>query len=284
MIIVDQQKCTGCGLCQKICHEGCISIINGSSSKAVEVNHALCSTCTQCIAICPRQALSWDRVLPASCEKDQLPGARQVEELFKQRRTIRDFKPDRIERALLEEIVRIGSYAPTNNYHLRAIVVDDPNVLQRFDTVILRSVRLYYQAFFKSRWVFAVLRHLTPKVSLKQKVKLEHGLARGRAFETPPAAMVLVIGDRRILLSEISAHYALYTMILYAQARGIASRIQSAGPITLDKNNAARRTLGLAKHERILAALDLGYPAVRFRNKVEGKTLPIQWNGRSAYA
>ena len=28
-----------------------------------------------------------------------------------------------------------------------------------------------------------------------------------------------------------------------------------------------------------LGAFGLGYPAVRFRNKVEGKTLSIQWNG-----
>jgi hypothetical protein len=38
-----------------------------------------------------------------------------------------------------------------------------------------------------------------------------------------------------------------------------------------------RRRLGLGRHERILGQLDLGYPAVRFRNKVRGKALPVTW-------
>jgi nitroreductase len=81
-------------------------------------------------------------------------------------------------------------------------------------------------------------------------------------------------------MSEASAQYALYNMILYAQARGIGSRINAGGPITLDRSRAARRRLGLERQEHILATLELGYPAVRFRNKVEGKTMPMAWNGQ----
>lgn len=68
-------------------------------------------------------------------------------------------------------------------------------------------------------------------------------------------------------------------MILYAQARGIGSRINAGGPITLDRSRVARRHLGLGKREHVLATLELGYPAVRFRNKAEGKTMPVVWNG-----
>jgi nitroreductase len=109
---------------------------------------------------------------------------------------------------------------------------------------------------------------------------MEHGLARGRVSETLPAAIVFVVGDGRSLTSEASAQYALYNMILYAQARGIGSRINAAGPITLDRSRVARKRLGLERREHILATLELGYPAVRFRNKVEGKTMPVVWNGR----
>jgi hypothetical protein len=69
-------------------------------------------------------------------------------------------------------------------------------------------------------------------------------------------------------------------MILYAQAKGIGSRINGGVPLTLDRSKWARQRLELQKHEHILAALELGYPAVRFRNKVEGKTMSIVWNGR----
>ncbi len=89
-----------------------------------------------------------------------------------------------------------------------------------------------------------------------------------------------MVGDRRIALSEASAQYALYNMILYAQVRGIGSRLKGSGQIVLDRNKSARELLALQRHEHILGTLELGYPAVRFRNKVEGKTLPIRWNTR----
>jgi hypothetical protein len=45
----------------------------------------------------------------------------------------------------------------------------------------------------------------------------------------------------------------------------------------LDRNKKARKILGLNRHEHILGMLELGVPDVNFRNKVEGKTFPIQW-------
>jgi nitroreductase len=91
--------------------------------------------------------------------------------------------------------------------------------------------------------------------------------------------IVCIVGDKRVPLSEVSAQYALYNMILYAQAKGIGSRLKGIGQIIFDRNKSAKECLGLQKHEHILGMLELGYPAVKFRNKVKGKTLPIRWNG-----
>jgi len=68
-------------------------------------------------------------------------------------------------------------------------------------------------------------------------------------------------------------------MIFYAQAKGIGSCPWGNGPVFLDRAKAARKRLALQKHEHMLGALLLGYPAVKFANKMEGKTLSIQWNG-----
>jgi nitroreductase/NAD-dependent dihydropyrimidine dehydrogenase PreA subunit len=277
MIVVDVEKCGGCGLCARICHEQCIDLANRDEGVVAQVDHALCSTCTQCIAICPQQALSWNRVPPVAYDDSRLPTAEQLEELLKQRRTIRRFTEAKIDRAHIREIVGYGIYAPTNNYALRAIVVDDPATMEALDAIIMRYVSWAYTLLYRSPWVFNFLRAITPAVDLKTKVKMERGLASGRSMDTLPAAMVFVVGDRRILLSDASSQYALYNMILYAQAKGIGSRIKAAGSITLDRSRSARECLGLRRREHILATLELGYPAVRFRNKVEGKTMDIQW-------
>ena len=51
-----------------------------------------------------------------------------------------------------------------------------------------------------------------------------------------------------------------------------------------DRDKNIRKHLGLAKREHILGTLMLGYPALKFSNKVLGKTLPIEWNGVASMA
>jgi nitroreductase/NAD-dependent dihydropyrimidine dehydrogenase PreA subunit len=273
MIVVDKDKCAECGSCVEICHEHCMALIDDT----ININYELCSTCTQCIAVCPQQAISWDGVPPVAYDEARLPSPEQLDELFKERRTIRFFKEDKIDRTLLEEIVKYGIYTPTNNYDLRAIVVDDEEIIEALDRILLQSVSRIYNVVFKPKIVFNLIRRITPALDPKDKVKMESALERGHAFHHPPA-LVFIVGDKRIALSEASAQYALYNMILYAQAKGIGSSLWGSAPTFLDRSKAVRERLGLQKHEHILGALGLGYPAVKFANKVEGKTLDIQWN------
>jgi NAD-dependent dihydropyrimidine dehydrogenase PreA subunit/nitroreductase len=272
MVTLDTEKCTLCGLCVKICHEHCIAL----SDDTVSINHELCSTCTQCIAVCPQQALSWDSASPVAYDAARLPSPEQLDELFKERRTIRFFKKDRIDRALLEEIIAYGIYSPTNNYELRAVVVDDEEVIEEFDRIIMRFVSRIYKLFFKPKIVFNLIRRITPALDPKDKVKMESALERGHAIRKP-AAIVFIVGDSRIALSEVSAQYALYNMILYAQVKGIGSCLWGNARVFLDRSKAARERLGLQKHEHILGGLLLGYPAVKFANKVKGKSMSIEW-------
>ncbi|MBN1401380.1 MAG: nitroreductase family protein [Anaerolineae bacterium] len=276
MIVHDAAVCTLCGLCAEICHEGCLSVEGGRW----RIERSLCSTCAQCIAICPQRALSWDGVPPEPFASDRLPTPEALDELLKQRRTMRFFAGRPLERALVEEIVSYGVHAPTNHYGLRAIVTDDPAVMAELEEEVLRFVRRIYGLIFRPKPIVWLLRRLKGILPLipddKDKVKMEHTLAVGGDV-VKPAATVFLVGDRRVALGLESASYALYNMILYAQAHGIGSRLRGTGGIVLDKSRVARRRLGLGRHERIFGELELGYPAVRFRNKVRGKALPVTW-------
>ena len=274
MVTLDEALCIGCGTCAEICHEHCIDMVDGLPC----IDHELCSTCTQCIAACPEEALGWDGVVPMPFEPARLPSPAQLDELFKERRTMRHFRPKKLDRELVEEIVRYGIYAPTNNYNLRAILVDDQAVIDELEQINLRFVRRIYNLFYRPRIVFGLLGRLTPAMQEKDKVKIEAGLERERVFSHAPA-MVFVVGYKRIAHSEASAHYALYNMILYAQTKGVGSTISGGGKLALGGNKAAQALLGLEKGESILAILLLGYPAVRFRNKVNGKEMPVVWVG-----
>jgi len=274
MIVVDQEKCTGCGLCARICHESCIR----EAEKIVTIDELLCSTCTQCIAICPQRALSWDGVPPTSCDRAAIPSPEQLVELFKERRSIRFFEKQTIGREILEAIVKYAVYSPTNNYSLRLIVVDSPDAIDLIDQTVLGYVRRVYALMYRPRPVYWMLKGILNKRGAgdKVKVKIEHGLtSHGHSIHENTAAIVFVVGDARVPLSIDSAQYALSNVMYFAQVRGIGSCLWGNGRIFLNGNRVVRRKLGLRKHERILGSLLLGYPSVKFSNKVEGKTMPL---------
>lgn len=274
MVVLEREACVECGLCARICHESCIEMVDDHP----RIDEALCSTCTQCIAVCPQGALSWDGIASLPNDDARLPTPEQLDELFKQRRTMRHFEQDRpIGRDLIQEIASYGIYAPTNNYALRVIGVDDAAILTEFEGVIQRFVGIIYRMLYKPALMFRLLRLITPGMTATDKVKMAESIARGAVTELPAVA-ILIVGDARVALSRDSAQYALYNMILYAQTRGIGTRLKGTGPIFLDRSPRVRRRLSLGRHEHILGMVEMGYPAVRFAQKVMGKTLPMQWN------
>lgn len=271
LLVLDDAVCVGCGMCAMVCHNRCVALCGGTPV----INEALCDGCAQCVAVCPQRALSWDGVSPVPVDEANLPSAQELDELFKQRRSIRFFKEERIDRSVLSRTVRYGAYAPTNNHDMRAVIVDDREILETLEQAVVQFNSRMYRLFVKPRPVFALLRRIAPNVNPRVKAKLEG--RRSDSFH--PAAMVLVVGDPRIAFSEASAQAALDLMMLYAQIQGIGSCLWGAGRMVLNRNRDARRRLGLQGPERILGILLLGYPAVEFGNKVEGRTMPIVWNG-----
>ncbi len=80
IVKIDEEKCTGCGLCIPNCHEGALQIIDG---KAVLISDLMCDGLGACLGHCPegaleivkREAVAYDE---AAVMADMLPKGENV--------------------------------------------------------------------------------------------------------------------------------------------------------------------------------------------------------------
>ena len=73
MVFVDEDRCTGCGLCMEACPTGAISVTDG----VARIEQALCRECEVCLSACPPGAISAVRE-PIGTERPTPASARPV--------------------------------------------------------------------------------------------------------------------------------------------------------------------------------------------------------------
>ena len=78
MITINEEKCNGCGLCAKACHEGAIGMVDG---KAKLLREDYCDGLGDCLPACPMNAISFEeREAPAYNEAAVLAAKKAKEE------------------------------------------------------------------------------------------------------------------------------------------------------------------------------------------------------------
>src|SRR5512143_334271 len=119
-IDIDRDLCNGCGLCVTVCPTGTISLIEGKA--AVSGGESI--YCGHCEAVCPQAAIhvtaideEMSRYKTFTLEKQWLPPGKYntsvLVQLMASRRSCRCFTDQPVERAILEDLIKIGITAPS---------------------------------------------------------------------------------------------------------------------------------------------------------------------------
>ena len=77
IIHIDEEKCTGCGLCADACHEGAIDMVNG---KAKLVRESFCDGFGDCLPACPAGAISFEEREAPAYDEAAVKKSREKEE------------------------------------------------------------------------------------------------------------------------------------------------------------------------------------------------------------
>jgi len=126
---VDEKLCIQCGECAADCPAGVIHM----EEFPVFDEDGGCYRCQHCLAVCPSGAIS---ILGKDPEASQLlagtfPAPAQMSALIKGRRSVRRYRDDDVDAALIDELLDVAGYAPTgvNSQSVLFTVVKERTVM-----------------------------------------------------------------------------------------------------------------------------------------------------------
>lgn len=143
---VNEQECTGCGLCASTCPWGLIGVPEDGLPCLVKAAAKLCIICGHCEAVCPSGSLHLDdpRLDPAvHLSQDAGIEAERLGAYLRMRRSIRRYREEPVERAVIERIMDVVRYAPTgrNRQDVQWLMIHDTREVRRLTAMAVDWMR-----------------------------------------------------------------------------------------------------------------------------------------------
>ena len=263
---VDTDRCVSCGLCLSDCLPRALGM--DEEGHPYIKDERLCMHCHHCLALCPTGAISVDGHNPDASRRilNAWPQPEQLENLIKGRRSVRQYRPENVDPALLQQVLDVSAHAPTgvNARKLWVGVMDDMDRMQAFreDVYARLTDKALHNALPQCRRTafFAA----APRLWKEQGID---GIFRGAPH------FVLVGNAKDAPCQEQDPLIYLSYMELYAQSLGLGTTWCGLLYWCLPD-------LGLPETHSFQYAMLLGEPAIRYARTVEygpATVHRIQW-------
>ena len=249
-IIIDKDKCIGCGKCIKDCVSEKLKLVDGKAQFMYE----RCIQCGHCFAICPTDAVSM-RDYPDTENKAIVDmtefDAEKLLQAMKSRRTIRHFKDKAIDPADIDKIIEAGRYCPSGT-----------NAQDFAFTVITNSIPEIEKECVKFfRWG---QKAVTPFSSYIKNSTIDDN------FFFKKAPLIIVVSGK----GNTSACLASSYMELMAESLGLGVLYSGFFVAAAKLNPKIGAMLKLEKGYKPVTTLVIGYPDVKYerippRNKAK---------------
>ncbi len=275
-IDIDRELCNGCGLCVTVCPTDTISLTEGKAAVSGEES----ISCGHCEAICPQEAIrvtavdeEMSRYKTFTGEKQWLPPGKYstpaLVQLMASRRSCRYFTNRPVDRAMLEDLVKIGITAPsgTNSQSWTFTILPTRKAVTSFAEFIMSYfgrlnttaektlLRLFLKLIGKGE-LDAYYRGYYRKV--KEALKEWRGSGRDRLFYGSTAAIIIGSKPGASCPAE-DALLATQNILLAAHSMGLGSCLSGFAVTAMKRDPLIRQSIGIPSEEGVHAVIVFGY-------------------------
>lgn len=253
-VIIDKDKCIGCGLCSKVCVAHNITINNKKAGTITED----CILCGQCYAVCPKKAIAISGYdcgdEPIERQEDTRLNPDDILNVIRFRRSIRDFKGTEIPKEIIEQILEAGRLTHTarNLQDVSFVVLDkEKSRIEKMAVKVFRTVK--------------------PIASLFIPMARNRTIDDHFFFFNAPVAIVILAKDKTngVLASQ--------NMEFVAEAHGLGVLYSGFFTIAANASRKIKKEIGVPKGKKVAMTLVLGYPNVKFLRPTPHKELSARY-------
>ena len=292
--VIDAEKCNGCELCVKVCPSETITMQAGKAK--VTGDRSL--QCGHCMAVCPVDAVRVGAIDEKSLSfnsfdlKNQWlphgePDTARLVQLMASRRSCRNYSERPVDRSVLEDLVKIGTTAPsgTNCQNWTFTLFPDRTAVNEFGQRI--------GSFFKN------LNRTAEKIWLRKALKLigkpaldnyyreyyqsvKDGLkeweltGRDRLFHGATAVIVVATKPGGSCPME-DAVMAAQNILLAAHSMGLGTCLIGFAVEAIQYDRSIQQFLAIPASETVCSVIAIGYPEEKYESLTGRKKVVMRY-------
>ena len=271
LFTINNTKCKRDGICAEECPMGIIVFRGGDALPSpVPGADKLCINCGHCVAVCPHGAFSLEVMNTEDClpvQSELLPGPEQVKHFLASRRSIRTYKKQPVERAVLAKLIDTARYAPSghNMQPVHWMVIEDPNEVKGLSALVVDWMRFV----IKERPEFAQALHMDRVVGSWEKG--EDRITRGAPH------VVVAYGLENLPIAQSACTIALTYLELATYSLGLGACWAGYFSVAAAFYPPMAQALALPEGHQCYGAMMIGYPKHRYHRVPTRKEPAVTW-------